>query len=359
MGQGRLLQAWEVFDRWVERAVLRSLEPWEAWILRLAMVSVVVGSGTAAWLRPDTAALWLFLQLSMVTFFFGLQLGRGWAVMTWLAYALIQAGTFERLSFGLFCIFAVLIAGVTVRKFRHARQGQLQLSSALEMARQVQLSLQPPALVNWDFAAMATQIETARELGGDLVCWQQGHNQSLFVLVGDVMGKGAQAALTAAYVKGLFDEIAATASGPDDVLGQLHRHLVRRTVVDSFLAAMCIQIDRLHNGWRICRAGLPSAVLVRASGAALCIREGGIMLGIPIDPELVVSEVEHLPGDQLFLASDGLCEEEELPPSLVELLGRGSALDLNQVLVGCVQVLHSRGAIGNPDDETAVLIRWS
>ena len=82
------------------------------------------------------------------------------------------------------------------------------------------------------------------------------------------------------------------------------------------------------------------------------------MLGVPIDPELVVSEVEYQPGDQLFLASDGLCEEEELPPSLVELLGRGSAMDLNQLLVGCVQVLHGRGSIGNPDDETAVLIRW-
>jgi hypothetical protein len=351
------MKAWEAFDRWVERAVLRALDPWELWLLRMLLGGVVIGAALAAWMRPETAAQWLFLQLAMVTFFFGLAVGKLWAVLTWLSYAGVQSGTLERISFAIFCVYALLIAGVTVRKFRHARQGQLQLSSALEMARQVQLSLQPPALVQWDYAAMATQIETARELGGDLVCWQRG-KRGLFILVGDVMGKGAQAALTAAYVKGLFDEIAARAQGPDDVLRQLHQHLVRRTVVDSFLAAMCIELDPEGKCWRICRAGLPSAVLVRSDGVSVGTREGGIMLGIPIDPELVVTRLDHRPGDQLFLASDGLCEEEELPDKLVEALRCGCAGDLAQVLRDGIEALRSLGTVEKLDDETAVLIRW-
>ena len=355
---GPLSKAWNAFDKQVERAVLGGLKPRESKLLRLAMGSVVVVAMGAALVRPESAVQMLFMQLAMVTFFLGLQIGALWAGPTWLLYAYLQSGSFEQLSFGVFCLYAVLISGVTVQKFREAREGELQMSSALEMARQVQMSLQPPGLVDWGFAALATEIETARELGGDLVCWQRGSQDRMFVLVGDVMGKGAQAALTAAYVKGLFDEIAGTALGPDDVLQQLHQHLVRRTVVDSFLAAMCIELDRQGQRWRICRAGLPSAVVVRGTGEPLWLHEGGIMLGIPIDPELVVSQVEHRAGDQLFLASDGLCEEEELPGALVEQLRRGTTLDLEATLQSCVEALRRRGGIETLDDQTAVLIRW-
>ena len=205
---------------------------------------------------------------------------------------------------------------------------------------------------------MASSVEAARELGGDLVCWQpRPDGTGIFVLVGDVMGKGAQAALTAAYVKGLFDELAQSAHDPRDLLMQLHRHLTRRTVVDSFLAAMCVELNFQENRWRICRAGLPAAFIVRSSTAELCSTpEAGIMLGIPLEPDLQVTEVEHCAGDRFFLASDGLLEEESAPAELVSALrGKGEAAE---VLRGAIDCLLRRGTGAAIDDRTAVLIVW-
>lgn len=348
---------WKALDRQVERAVLRALTERERRVLALAMAAVVLASVFCAYWFPAAAAQLLFTQLAMVTFFFGLRTGGVWTLPTWLLYCGCVNGLFERIVFSFFCLYALLIAGVTVHKFRQAKRQQMQLESALDMARQVQISLQPPPLVNFGYAQLACQIEMAKQLGGDFVCHQAtelGH----LVLIGDVMGKGAQAALTAAYVKGLFDELARTTVDPRSLLLGLHEHLMERTEVDSFLAATCVLLERDAACWRICRAGLPAAGVVRKDGSCLCASDPGIMLGIPIPPVLSVCEVPHEPGDQFFLASDGLCEEEQLPAEVVNALRLSLQRSPEHALRHCVTTLRNSTCVGADDDKTAVLIRW-
>lgn len=354
-----LLRWWHRMDHWVERAVLNRLSSTELVLLHAGIAATVVLSFAGAHLWPRSADQLLFLQLAMVTFFFGLRVGAVWVLPTWVVYALAADSDVERLAFGLFCVYGLLIAGVTVRKFRASRYHELQMSSALEIARQVQISLLPPPLVKWKDAEMASSVEAARELGGDLVCWQcRPNGHGVFVLFGDVMGKGAQAALTAAYVKGLFDELAQSATDPDDLLMQLHQHLVRRTVVDSFLAATCIELNVQENCWKVCRAGLPSAFVVRADGTCINTPEAGIMLGVPLEPDLFVTVLPHQAGDQLFLASDGLLEEEDAPAELLAALRQPQETTL-KTLHGCVQALLRRGTdASHADDRTAILIAW-
>lgn len=349
---------WKVLDRQVERAVLRSLTERERFLLGCGMFFVVVLSIVCSYLYPAAAAQLLFMQLAMLTFFFGLRLGGAWTLPTWLLYCGCVDGRFERAIFSLFCLYALLITGVTVHKFRQAKRQQLQLESALDMARQVQISLLPPPLVDFGYAQLACQIEMAKQLGGDFVCYQatsRGH----FILIGDVMGKGAQAALTAAYVKGLFDESARTLEDPQLLLMVLHEHLVERTVVDSFLAATCVLLDREAQCWRICRAGLPAAGVVRLDGSCACANDPGIMLGIPVRPSLSTCEVPYQPGDQFFLASDGLCEEEQLPSQVVNALLSAAGRSPDQALRHCVTTLLNSTSVGAEDDKTAVLIRWN
>ncbi|MFN8613338.1 MAG: PP2C family protein-serine/threonine phosphatase [Vulcanimicrobiota bacterium] len=348
---------WKALDQQVERAVLRSLTARERTLLRAATTVLVLLTTGWSYLNPALASQLLFMQLAMVTFFFGLRAGSVWVVPTWLIYCLCVHGRLERGLFGLFCIYALLITGVTVNKFRQAKRQQLQLESALDMARQVQLSLQPPELVDFGYAQLACQIEMAKQLGGDFVCFQpckHGH----FILIGDVMGKGAQAALTAAYVKGLFDEMARTLEDPRELLMILHEHLLERAVVDSFLAATCVLLDRDNRCWKICRAGLPAAGVVRRDGSCVCAAEPGIMLGIPMVPQLSTCQVGYQPGDQFFLASDGLCEEEHLPSEVVNALVAVAARSPEAALRHCVTMLRNTLAVGADDDKTAVLIRW-
>lgn len=349
---------WKALDQQIERAVLRSLTARERRFLRGAAALIVLLALIGSYHFPALASQLLFMQLAMVTFFFGLRAGSLWMPPTWWLYCQCVEGPLERSLFGLFCLYALLITGVTVHKFRQAKRQQLQLESALDVARQVQLSLQPPGLVDFGYAQLACQIEMAKQLGGDFVCFQpckHGH----FILIGDVMGKGAQAALTAAYVKGLFDELARTLEDPKSLLLVLHEHLLERSAVDSFLAATCVLLDRDQHCWKICRAGLPAAGVVRRSGACMCAGDPGIMLGVPIAPQLTTCVVNYEAGDQFFLASDGLCEEEHLPSEVVNALVSVSARPPEAALRHCVTMLRNCMSVGADDDKTAVLIRWT
>jgi len=298
--------------------------------------------------HPGAADQLLYLQLVLLTFFLGPLPGAACLLPTWVGYAALVPLPWERLCFAGLCLFGWAIAGVTTGKYRQARSHELQMQTGLELARQVQLSLQPPAVVQGKGWQMASRIDAYRELGGDLVCWQ-----GRFVLIGDVMGKGAQAALTAAYVKGLFDSQASCAEDPRQLLLGLHSHLVGRTNVDSFFCGLCFEISESH--WKVCRAGFPPAFLRRSDGCVTPTLSGGMMIGLPFEPDLQVEEFPRLPGDQWLVASDGLIEEEQAGPELCQELGKVAPLPVEQALHQLVQFLQCGPCA--PDDRTAVLLR--
>ncbi|MGH2031980.1 SpoIIE family protein phosphatase, partial [Acinetobacter baumannii] len=70
-----------------------------------------------------------------------------------------------------------------------------------------------------------------------------------------------------------------------------------------------------------------------------------------------VTLLPHRPGDQFFLASDGLLEEEELPDELLTLL-KSPRESCTETLQACVRTLERRGTAAAADDRTAVLILW-
>lgn len=357
MPQG-LIRLWRWFDQLVERAVLRHQTATEELGLSSLLVLIVVASFGLALVFPGASDQFLFVQLALVAFFRGPRAGLAWAFPTWACYAKLCMNWQEAAFFAGLCIYGILIAGVTTQKFRQARSHELQMQSSLELAREVQRSLQPAACVQCDPLEMASSIEHFGELGGDLVCWQRKADESgAYILVGDIMGKGVQAALTAAYVKGLFDEIARQCSGPRDLLQRLHLHLVRRTSVDSFLTAVCIEVDNAGT-WVVCRAGFPNVFLSRASGEALAGADPGLMLGLPFEPQLEEARWPRQPGDQLIVTSDGLMEEEEAPRELLAHLQEVRCLEIESALKSCVGFLRRRGTASGSDDQTAVLLRW-
>jgi len=321
------------------------------------LVLIVVSSFALAVVFPGASDQFLFVQLALVAFFRGPRAGLLWSLPTWACYAKLCNNWQEAGFFAGLCIYGILIAGVTTQKFRQARSHELQMLSSLELARQVQLSLQPADCVRCGSLQMASSIEHFGELGGDLVCWQRKADESgAYVLVGDIMGKGVQAALTAAYVKGLFDEIARQCVGPADLLLRLHAHLSQRTSVDSFLTAVCIEVDG-EGRWVVCRAGFPNVFLRRADGQSLQGSDPGMMLGLPFKPQLQEVVWQQLAGDQMLIASDGLMEEEEAPLELLAHLGQVHDQEIVSALRSCVEFLRRRGTASGADDQTAVLLR--
>src|SRR4029079_597913 len=93
-----------------------------------------------------------------------------------------------------------------------------------------------------------------------------------------------------------------------------------------FMTAVLVQLDLSDGdqGVALSNGGHPAPLLVRAQGGIEeGAPEGGMLLGMYSDPELVDQRVELLPGDSLVLFTDGLAErrdpDEDASPRVKDL----------------------------------------
>ncbi len=107
----------------------------------------------------------------------------------------------------------IAIAIENARLYQAVHRQERQLEKDIAMAREVQLRLLPPEAPSHPHADMAVRFLPARTIGGDLYDFlDYGPNRTAIVL-GDVSGKAAPAALFAALVSGIM-HAAAGQTGP-------------------------------------------------------------------------------------------------------------------------------------------------
>jgi sigma-B regulation protein RsbU (phosphoserine phosphatase) len=168
----------------------------------------------------------------------------------------------------------------------------------------------------------------------------------LFVVLGDVAGKGPVAAATTALVRDALR--AATHLERDPVaLAALVNELLLEQGGDP--PPMCtlalLVVRRAPGGLRVrcVRAGHPPPLLVRADGATDWVEPPGALLGAIDDPGVVACDIALGPGDGLVLYTDGLTEADA-PSRLLddETLARGVAVAAG---TGALPLLESARAL--------------
>ena len=90
------------------------------------------------------------------------------------------------------------------------------------MAREVQLRLLPPTAPVWTNAEMAVRFLPARTIGGDLYDFVDYGPGRMAIVLGDVSGKAAPAALFAALVSGIMRSAAQQRPEPARMLALLN-----------------------------------------------------------------------------------------------------------------------------------------
>ena len=90
---------------------------------------------------------------------------------------------------------------------RIAREEQ-RMDRELAMAREVQHHLLPPACPVLKNAELATRFNPAHAIGGDMYDFLDYKAPKACIIVSDVSGKGAPAALYAALVSGIIRSVA-------------------------------------------------------------------------------------------------------------------------------------------------------
>ncbi len=235
----------------------------------------------------------------------------------------------------------------------------------VRIAGTLQRSLLPPelpAIPGLDVAARYSPMGAGVEVGGDFYDLFAAGAEWV-AMIGDVCGKGIEAAALTSLARHSLRALAAADPSPGAALARLNAAIVAERGLDSrFSTAACARITPGKGGVTVtaAAAGHPLPLVVRAGGRVAPLGRPGTLLG-PF-PEVRVSEESDrlAPGDALVLYTDGVTEarrdgamfgEGRLRGLLSGLAGR-PAEEIAEAVERAV-VAHHRGA---PTDDLALLV---
>ncbi len=236
------------------------------------------------------------------------------------------------------------------------------------IASTLQAGLLPPALPSiprLETAAHYLPAGAAAEVGGDFYDLFAVGPDRWALVVGDVCGKGAEAAAVTAMARyTLRAASVAGAAGPSEAFGLLNEAMAVERVGERFLTAVMGEIEVTEDRARlrmVC-AGHPCPIVVRADGEIAAVQISGGLLGIARELSWAETTIELAPGDGILLYTDGVTEADrraplsshELATELSARLG-GAAPDSAQVLAGALRALAQARAGGPLRDDVAIV----
>jgi serine phosphatase RsbU (regulator of sigma subunit) len=187
-----------------------------------------------------------------------------------------------------------------------------------KVARTLQRSLLPPELPHvpgLELAARYLAAGEGNEVGGDFYdCFPTGDGEWALV-IGDVCGKGAEAAAVTALARYTVRASATLHSDrPQVVLQDLNDAIRREAGASRFCTVLYLSLTPRATGVSGCVAsgGHPLPLLLRADGRVETAGRPGTLLGILPDPEIHATELDLAPGDTLVLYTDGVIEASPL-----------------------------------------------
>ncbi len=233
------------------------------------------------------------------------------------------------------------------------------------IARTLQESLLPvelPDIPGVEAAARFRPTGEGNEVGGDFYDMFETGNRGWTVVMGDVCGKGPDAAAVTALARYTLRAAAMREHLPSRSLAVLNEALLRQRDDRRFCTVAYAYIEKLDRGARVGVAcgGHPLPLLLRAEGTVETVGAPGTLLGVVPDPNLEDRAVTLEPGDALVFYTDGVIEsrgdatvldERRLAELVATCAGAGA--DAIAAKVEEAAVL-SQG--GRPRDDIAVLV---
>ena len=198
-----------------------------------------------------------------------------------------------------------------------ARQEQ-RLERDLALARELQFRLlpqAPPKLANLEVAA---KFLPARAIGGDLYDFLDYSLSRLGIVIGDVSGKGAPAAIYAALVSGILRSHAPIEPGPAEMLSAVNNSLGERRIDAQFVSIIYAVWDEARRTLQVANSGLPRPIYCH-DGKVEIIEATGLPLGLFDDAEYDEFTFRAKPGDMFVFFSDGILDARNTEG---ELFGR-------------------------------------
>ena len=202
-------------------------------------------------------------------------------------------------------------AALAIRNARMAEElvEQERVSRELELASEMQRSLLPedrPA----PFPVHGVNLP-AREVSGDFYDFYELGDGRMYFSLGDVSGKGMDAALLMSKTASLFRCLGKTIDEPATLLATINRELCETAIHGMFVTMVCGILDPASGDIKLANAGHEPPLIHAADGHFSAIPASAPPLGIlplgVVDND-IRNEVFNLAGGTLYVFTDGVTE---------------------------------------------------
>ena len=297
----------------------------------------------------------------------------------------------------------VAISIANARLYQRIHEEEQRLERDLAMAREVQLRLLPSAPPQPKHAEIAAAFLPARSIGGDVYdfidygaagndLYKTSETQRIAIVLGDVSGKAAPAALYAALVSGILRSLAARHLPPADLLAELNNQLQERKLDSQYVTMLMAVWNDEERTVQISNAGSVQPLLVTNTATSAAPSTGkkegqpaagdcaeasrGVIVstieaeGFPLGlfPNAKYDELTIVasPGDVLVFFSDGIVDAENAEGDMFGtdrlsaiLREHPSACNSAQATVDAIlaAVAAFQSGTAHFDDETLVVLR--
>src|ERR1700728_300173 len=257
----------------------------------------------------------------------------------------------------------IAIAIENARLYEQVARQERRLERDLALARELQMRLLPHTLPKVSHLELAAKFVPARAIGGDLYDFIPYSMSRLGIVIGDVSGKGAPAAIYAALVSGIIRSHAPIEPGPAEMLSAVNLSLAERRIEAQFVSIIYAVWDDEHRTLLVANSGLPQPVYVHG-GKNEVVEATGLPLGLFDEADYEEFKFRMKPGDMFVFFTDGILDARNHKGELFgrgrveKIIGECQGKSANCVVDSLFKAAaeHSAG-VETFDDQTVVAIR--
>jgi serine phosphatase RsbU (regulator of sigma subunit) len=236
------------------------------------------------------------------------------------------------------------------------------------IASVLQHSLLPrslPEIRGFDSSSRFLAAGEAYEVGGDFYDVFRSGSGSWTAVIGDVCGKGPEAASLTALARYTVRTASSPDTAPSQVLRRLHESISSERDDFRFCTAALARIQAPSNGTDEARVtvalgGHPLPIILRKDGRVDPIGRPGTLLGVLPSPVLADAEAALGVGDSLILYTDGVLDVRDVaergdPGWLAMQIGEFAGKSANEIAEALANAAIERHG-GDPRDDIAILV---
>ncbi|HAV23598.1 MAG: hypothetical protein A3H45_12595 [Ignavibacteria bacterium RIFCSPLOWO2_02_FULL_55_14] len=270
--------------------------------------------------------IWAFTRYDLLTAFMSLVVLMASKYTAMLAFS--GPETYENSAIGVGVILLASIAGGFALQFRRHEQSDFdaiapvfakfitereRLKHELTIARTVQMSFLPKSNPSVPHLEIASRCAPALEVGGDYYDFIDLGDGRLAVVVGDVSGKGTQAAFFMTLTKGFLRAVAKVSHSPATTLTEVNKLFYENVERGVFISLVYGVFDTLNSTLTVARAGHNPVIMRKSySRDTQVVSPMGLALGLDPGPAFEKSiREETIPfhaGDLFVFNTDGFPE---------------------------------------------------